>query len=187
MKRNDPDFYAAYVMNYILGGGGFSSRLTEQVREKRGLAYSVYTYLNPLVHAGLISGGVATRNGKVKESIDIIRSEWRRLRDKGVTAKELADAKSYLTGSFPLRLDTSEKIAQTLVAMQMDKLGIHYLDKRNALISAVTKKDVDRVARRLIDPKSLLFVVVGSPKGISSASAPAPKPAPPQGPPENPM
>jgi zinc protease len=186
LKRDDPDYYTAYVLNYILGGGGFSSRLTEEVREKRGLAYSVYSYLNPLDRSGLISGGVATRNGKVKDSIEIIRSEWRRLRDKGVTAKELADAKSYLTGSFPLRLDTSDKIAQTLVAMQMDNLGIDYLDRRNALIAAVTKEDVDRVARRLIDPGALAFVVVGAPEGVSSASAPEPPPPPP-GPSENPM
>jgi zinc protease len=187
IKRDDPDYYAAYVMNYILGGGGFSSRLTTEVREKRGLAYSVYTYLNPLEHAGLISGGVATRNGKVKDSIAIIRSEWARLRDSGVTDTELADAKSYLTGSFALRLDTTDRIAQTLVAIQMDRLGIDYLDKRNALIEAVTKADVDRVAKRLIDPDALTFVVVGKPDGVSSAGAPAAPVARPQGPSENPM
>jgi len=187
LKRNDPDFYAAYVMNYILGGGGFSSRLTEEVREKRGLAYSVYTYLNPLDHAGLICGGVATRNGKVKESIDIIRAQWQRLRDKGVTATELENAKRYLTGSFPLRLDTSEKIAQTLVAIQMDRLGIDYLDRRNALIGAVTRRHIEKVAKRLIDPKALTFVVVGRPDGVTSAGAPAGAAPEPQGPPEKPM
>ncbi|HLF58432.1 MAG TPA: pitrilysin family protein [Alphaproteobacteria bacterium] len=187
VKRDDPDYYAAYIMNYILGGGGFSSRLTQEVREKRGLAYSVYTYLNPLEHAGLISGGVATRNGKVKDSIEIIRGEWQRLRDRGVTDAELKDAKSYLTGSFPLRLDTTDKIAQTLVAIQMDRLGIDYLDKRNALIEGVTQKDIERVAQRLIDTQALAFVVVGKPDGVSSAGAPAPAPPQPQGPPENPM
>ena len=173
VKRDDPDYYAAYVMNYILGGGGFSSRLTEEVREKRGLAYSVYSYLNPLEHAGLINGGVATRNNKVGESIDLIRAEWQRMHDDGATDVEMINAKAYLTGSFALRLDTTDKIAETLVAMQMDHLGLDYLDRRNALIEAVTKEDVDRVAKRLLDVKALTFVVVGQPVGVASTSAPA--------------
>lgn len=173
VKRDDPDYYAAYVMNYILGGGGFSSRLTEEVREKRGLAYSVYSYLNPLEHAGLVNGGVATRNSKVKESIDLIRAEWQRMHDSGATDVEMINAKAFLTGSFALRLDTTDKIAQTLVAMQMDHLGLDYLDRRNALIEAVTKEDVDRVAKRLLDVKAVTFVVVGKPEGVASTSAPA--------------
>lgn len=172
VKRGDPDYYAAYVMNYILGGGGFSSRLTEEVREKRGLAYSVYSYLNPLDAVGLINGGVATRNGKVKDSIEIIDREWQRMHDSGVTDVELINAKAYLTGSFALRLDTTDKIAETLVAMQMDHLGLDYLDRRNALIEAVTKEEVDREAKRLLDTKNLTFVVVGQPEGVVSTNAP---------------
>ncbi len=171
IKRDDPDYYAAYVLNYILGGGGFSSRLTEEVREKRGLAYSVYSYLNPMDRAGIIFGGVATRNAQLKTSVDVIRKEWQRLHDDGVTDDELANAKSYLTGSFALRLDTSEKIAETILSMRLERLPIDYLDHRNALIEAVTKDNVDRVAKRLIDPKNLAFVVVGSPEGIAKASA----------------
>lgn len=169
IKRDDPDWYAAYVVNHILGGGGFASRLTEEVREKRGLAYSVATALEPLKHCGLILGTVATENSRVAQSIDIIRAEWRRMREAGPTAKELADAKTYLTGSFPLSLDSTGRIAGTLVAIQRDGLGIDYLDRRSALIDAVTLADAKRVAHRLLDPDKLSFVVVGAPPNLAGA------------------
>ncbi len=169
IKRDDPDWYAAYLVNHILGGGGFASRLTEEVREKRGLAYSVATTLEPLKHSGLILGTVATENSRVGQSIDIIRAEWRRMREAGPTAKELADAKTYLTGSFPLSLDSTGRIAGTLVAIQRDGLGIDYLDRRNALIDAVTLEDAKRVAHRLLDPDKLSFVVVGAPPSLPGA------------------
>jgi zinc protease len=169
IKRNDPDWYVAYVVNHILGGGGFSSRLTDEVRVKRGLAYSVYSALQPLQHSGFILGGVATENGRVAQSIDIIRAEWRRMRDEGPTEDELKDAKTYLTGSFPLSLDSTGRIAGILVAMQRDELGIDYLDRRAGLIDAVTLADAKRVARRLFDPDKLSFVVVGSPENLPGA------------------
>jgi zinc protease len=169
IKRDDPDWYAAYVVNHILGGGGFSSRLTEEVREKRGLAYSVYSELTPLRHSGVIFGGVATRNNRVAQSIDIIRAEWRRMREAGPTAAELGEAKTYLTGSFALNLDSTRRIASTLIEMQRDRLGIDYLEKRNARIDAVTLDDAKRVARRLLDPDKLSFVVVGSPENLPGA------------------
>jgi len=176
IKRDDPDWYAAYVVNHILGGGSFSSRLTEEVRVKRGLAYSVYSGLDPLRHAGLIIGSVATENGRVAQSIDIIRAEWQRMREDGPLAQELADAKTYLTGSYPLSLDSTGNIAATLVAIQRDRLGIDYLDKRSALIDAVTLDDAKRVARKLLDPGQLSFVVVGA-----QASLPGAKEVPPDG------
>lgn len=166
IKRGDPDFYAAYVLNYVLGGGGFSSRLTEELREKRGLAYSVYSYLYPLDHAGLYLGGVATRNERVAESIELIRGEFGRLYRDGVTKAELAAAKTYLTGSFPLRLDSNRRIAGLLVSMRLDELGIDYIDRRNGYVEAVERADVDRVARRLASPDGLTFVVVGEPEGV---------------------
>jgi zinc protease len=169
IKRNDPDWYAGYVVNHILGGGGFSSRLTDEVRVKRGLAYSVYSALQPLQYGGFILGGVATENSRVAQSIDIIRAEWRRMRDEGPTADELKDAKTYLTGSFPLSLDSTGRIAGILVAMQRDELGIDYLDRRAALIDAVTLADAKRVARRLFDPDKLSFAVVGSPENLPGA------------------
>lgn len=166
IKRKDPDWYPAYVMNYVLGGGGFSSRLTEEVREKRGLAYSVYSYLVPLRHAGLIVGGVATENTRFAESLGLIKEEFRRMRDSGPTETELANAKTYLNGSFPLQLDSTEAIAGLLVQMRMDDLGIDFLDRRNALVDAVSLEDVKRAASRLLDPGSLSVVVVGRPAGL---------------------
>jgi zinc protease len=169
IKRDDHDWYAAYVVNHILGGGGFSSRLTTEVREKRGLAYSVYSELDPMQHSGVILGGVATQNDRVAQSIDIIRAEWRRMRDAGPTEKELDDAKTYLTGSFPLSLDSTGHIAGILVAIQRDSLGIDYLERRKTLIESVTLDDAKRVAHRLLDPDKLSFVVVGSPDKLGGA------------------
>ncbi|MBF0353927.1 MAG: insulinase family protein [Alphaproteobacteria bacterium] len=166
IKRDDPDWFAAYVMNYILGGGGFSSRLTVEVREKRGLAYSVYSYFYPFDHGGLWLGGVATENAKVAQSLSLIRRELARMQGKGVSAKELADAKTFLTGSFPLRFDSSPNIAGLLVAVQSDRLGLDYLEKRNALVEQVTLGDVRRVAKRLMAPEKLIVIVVGQPKGL---------------------
>lgn len=167
IKRDDPDWYAAYVVNYILGGGGFASRLMTEVREKRGLAYGVYTYLVPLRHSGVIVGGVATQNGRIAQSIDIIRQEWQRMHDDGPTEEELADAKTYLTGSFPIQLDSTGRIAGMLVQLQQDKLGIDFINKRNGLINAVTLADAKRVAKRLFDPAALGFAVVGSPAKLT--------------------
>ena len=167
LKRKHPDFYAAYVMNYVLGGGGFTSRLYDEVREKRGLAYGVYSYLVTLEHAGLVSGGAGTANARVAETVDVIRSEWRRMAESGVSEAELKDAKTYLTGSYPLRFSASGRIAAILVAIQLDELGMDYLDKRNGLIEAVTLDDVNRVARELLAPGRLTTVIVGEPEGLA--------------------
>jgi zinc protease len=169
VKRDDPDWYAAYVVNYILGGGGFSSRLMHEVREKRGLAYSVGSYLYPYEHAGLFQGHVATANERVAESIKLIRAEIARLQADGPSKTELANAKTYITGSFPLSLDSNSKIARLLVMVRMRGLGIDYIDRRNSFIEAVTLDDVKRVARTLFDPENLVFIVVGSPDGVSSS------------------
>jgi len=170
LKRDDPDFYAATVLNHILGGGSFTSRLYEQVREKRGLAYSVDTSLAPLDHAGLIVGGAGTANERAAETLAVIRDQWRQVAKDGVTADELVDTKTYLTGSFPLRFTSSGRIARILVAMQLDDLGIDYLDRRNGLIEAVTLEDVNRLARTLLDPEALTFVVAGQPDGIAKTN-----------------
>jgi len=170
IKRDDPDYYTAYVLNHVLGGGGFSSRLTEEIREKRGLVYSVYSYLNPMDHSGHIMGGLGTQNARVAESLDIVRSEWRRISENGIASDELKSAKTYLNGSFPLRLDSSSRIARMLVAIQVHKLGIDYLDRRPELINGVTGDDVRRVARQLFDERKLTVVVVGDPKGLENSS-----------------
>ncbi|MCG8695207.1 MAG: insulinase family protein [Minwuiales bacterium] len=167
LKRDDPDYYAAYVMNYVLGGGGLTSRLAESVREKRGLTYSIFSYLNPLAETALYMGGFSSSNETVAQAIDLTRAEFVRMRDDGVTEEELADAKTYLNGSFPLRLTSNSRIAQTVVAMQRQNLGIDYLDRRPDYINAVTAEDVRRVAKRLLRPENLRVVVVGNPKGLS--------------------
>jgi zinc protease len=174
IDRQDPDFYAAFVLNYILGGGGFASRLTEEVREKRGLAYGVSTWLNTLDYADLWQGQVATQNARVGETLGLIRQEWKRLAEEGPTEKELEDAKTFLTGSFALRLNSTGSIAQFLVGIQIQKLGIDYPEKRNSYIEAVTLDDVRRVAKRL-DPAQLTFVVIGQPEGVEATrEAPGP-------------
>jgi zinc protease len=170
LKRDDPDWYIASVMNHILGSGGFTSRLTEEVREKRGLAYSIYSYLNPMDHAALIMGGFGTQNARVAESLAILRKEWARMAEEGVTETELENAKNYLNGSFPLRLDSGRRIAQLLVAIQIHDLGIDYMERRPRLIGAVTTGDIARVARRLLKAEDLTVVVVGQPVGISTTN-----------------
>ena len=163
LKRADPDFVPAYVMNYMLGGGGFSSRLTNEVREKRGLAYSIGTYLYPMRHAALYLGQVGTKNASVGTSLSLIRAEFARMADGGVSDKELADAKTYLTGSYPLRFDSNSKIAGELVAIQEENLGIDYVARRNSLIDAVTRDDIARTARRLLHADALVVAIVGEP------------------------
>jgi zinc protease len=166
LARDDPDFYAAYVANHILGGGGFASRLTEQIREKRGLAYSVFSYLYPMDFAPLWLGGLGTANAAVGEALRLVRQQVADMAKGDISESALDDAKTYLTGSFPLRLTSNDSIANMLVAMQVDHLGINYLDKRNGYIQAVTLDDVKRVAARLFHPDRLLTVVVGEPQGV---------------------
>ncbi len=166
LPRDDPDYIAAYVMNYVLGGGGFASRLMDEVREKRGLAYGVYSYLADMDETALYLGGVQTANERMAESLEVIRAEWSRMAAEGVTAEELDNAKKYLTGAFPLSFDSNARIANYLVFMQEEKLGKDYIDRRNALVEAVTLDDVRRVAARLLKPEALSVVVVGKPVGL---------------------
>jgi zinc protease len=167
IARSDPDFMAAYLVNHILGGGAFSSRLYQEVREKRGLAYGVSDSLTWFDHAAVLIGGTATRSAVTGEAIGLIESEIRRLAAGGPTEDEVADAKSALDGSYALGLDTSGKIAGQLVQIQLDNLGIDYIDRRSRLIEAVTLDDTRRVAKRLLD-SGLLVTVVGRPEGVTS-------------------
>jgi zinc protease len=138
----------------------------QEVREKRGLAYGVYTYLYPLDHAGIFAGGVATENKSVAQSLDLIRAELERVSKEGLTETELRQAKDYLIGSYALRFDTSGKIAAQLLAIQLDGLGADYIERRNGEIESVTVDDVKRVAKRLLEPKNLIVTVVGEPEGV---------------------
>jgi zinc protease len=163
IPRKDPDFMAAFLVNHILGGGAFSSRLYREVREVRGLAYSIYSTLVPLDSAALFMTATATRGESAKQTLDVVAKEIRRLAESGPTEEELAKAKSYQKGSFALRFDTSTKIAAQLVQIQIDDLGIDYIDKRNDLVEAVTLADVQRVAKRLLDG-GMLVTMVGRPQ-----------------------
>ncbi|MEZ5913651.1 MAG: pitrilysin family protein [Paracoccaceae bacterium] len=166
LKQDDPDFFAAYVLNEILGGGRFTSRLMTEVREKRGLTYGIGTYLVALDHAELVMGGAATQNARAAETIAVIREQWGRIAAEGVSADELDAAKTYLTGSYPLRFDGNGPIANILVGMQLQGYPIDYAKTRNARIEEVTGDDIARVAKRLLAPDALHFVVVGQPEGL---------------------
>jgi zinc protease len=161
--RKDADFMAAYILNYIIGGGGFSSRLMEEVREKRGLAYSVHSNLYPYQHGAVFVGSVATKNEAVGQSLHVIEDELKHLAEHGPSAEELANAKSYLTGAYALRFESSSSIANQLLAIQIEELGIDYVERRNALIEQVSLGDIKRVARRLIEADRLITTIVGKP------------------------
>jgi zinc protease len=144
------------------------SRLMREVREKRGLTYGIYTYTVDKDHADYWTGSVASANDRVAETIEVIRDEWRKLREQGITAEELQDAKTYLTGAYPLRFDGNGPIANIMVNMQASDMGIDYIETRNPQIEAVTLEDANRIARELLDPDALTFVVVGRPQGLSN-------------------
>lgn len=174
IRRDDPDYYAASLLNYILGGGSFASRLYATVREERGLAYSVYTYLAARDHGALIAGGLGTSNAQVGEALSVVREEWRRMAEDGPSESELADAKTYMTGSFPLRLSSTGNIAGALRAIQFEDLGIDYIDRRRELIEQVTLDDARRVAGELFRPDDLAVVIVGRPEGVTANREPPP-------------
>ncbi|WP_090269091.1 M16 family metallopeptidase [Thalassovita taeanensis] len=169
IDREDPDFFAAYVLDLILGGGSFESRLMQEVREKRGLTYGVYTYLADKDQAQMWMGSVASGNDRIAEAVAVIREEWQKLLDDGVTEEELANAKTYLTGAYALRFDGNATIANIIVSMQMEDLPTDYINTRNDQVNAVTLDDVARVSKRLLDPAHLTFVVVGQPVGLATA------------------
>ena len=175
MERKDPDFITAFVLNHIIGGGGFSAKLMEEVREKRGLAYSVYTYIQPYKHTSLLQGSVATKNEAMGESLDIIGNELKKMAENGPSEADLDAAKSYLTGSYALRFDTNAKIAAQLLGLQVEGFGTDYVEKRNQLINAVSMADAKRVAARLFKVNNLLVTIVGKPAGLKAEAAPAAK------------
>jgi zinc protease len=188
IMRKDKDFMASFVLNHILGGSPFSSRLYKEVREARGLAYSVSSGVLPLDHAAIFMSSTGTRADRSEQALEVMQAEFRKLAEAGPTEEELAKAKSYLTGSYGLRFDTSTKIAEQLVGIQLEDLGIDYIDKRNGLVNAVTMDDVKRAAKRVLDSRMLVTVVgktgVDTAKGGATADghrpstpAAAPRPA----------
>jgi zinc protease len=171
ISQKDDDFFAATVLNQVLGGGSFESRLMDEVREKRGLTYGVYSYLVPMDLAETYQGSVSSANDRIGEAISVIRDEWAKAAADGVTQQELDDAKTYITGSYPLRFDGNQTIASILVGMQMLDLPIDYIATRNDKVEAVTLDDVKRVAGELLDPDGLAFVVVGQPEGVETTAS----------------
>lgn len=163
IKRTDKDFFSAYVLTHILGGSGFGSRLMTELREKNGLTYGVSAYLASWEKADLILGQFASSNNTVMEAIGIVRKEWAALADRGVTADELQDAKTFLTGAYPLRFDGNSRIARILVGMQTQGLPMDYIHTRNAKVNAVTMEDIRRVSARILKEENLYFVIVGRP------------------------
>lgn len=176
--RHDPKFMAAYIDNHIMGGGGLSSRLYREVREKRGLAYSVFESLLWMDHSSLVVGNTGTRADRAGDSIDAIEKEVRKFAEEGPTQDELDEAKSYLKGSQMLQLDTSSKLASALLQYQLDKLPIDYLDRRAGIIDAVTLDDARQAAKRLWG-NGLLTVVVGREPQAAAQPVVAPGTPPP--------
>lgn len=179
LMREDPDWYTGLVVDYVFGGGSFQSRLMDEVREKRGLAYSVGTGMVPYDAGAAMMASVGTRADQAEASLQVIRDEWRKMRDGGPTQEELNDAKQYLTGAWPLRFTSTGSIADTLLAVQRDNLGLDYIDKRNSYIESVTLEQAKALSKKLYEPDNLVVVVVGP--DLSAAkpgAAPAAKPAP---------
>ena len=168
LARNDPDFIAGYIVNHILAGGTFSSRLYKEVREKRGLAYGVSDSLVWFRRAAVLIGTTATRADRTADALGIVEAENKRMAANGPTADELAAAKSFLKGSYALSLDTSGKIAAQLTQIQIDNLGIDYIERRGGLIDAVSIEDARRVAKRLYSG-GMLVTVAGRPIGLTSS------------------
>jgi zinc protease len=170
IARDDPDFFPAFVANEIFGGSGRQSRLSLEVREKRGLTYGIGSYLASYDLAHMLIGQVASANERMAEAIEVTRQEWAKIAAEGVTETELEEAKTYLTGAYPLRFDSNASIARILVGMQLDDLGPDYIVTRNDRVNAVTLDDIRRVAKRLYRPEDIRFVVVGQPEGLENVN-----------------
>lgn len=166
IERHDPDFFAAYVLNQILGGGNFRSRLMQEVRVERGLTYGISTFLVLFDHGPMMLGQFSSSNDLVAEAIDVLHDQWADVAANGVTAEELEAAQTYLTGAYPLRFTGNATIAGILSGMQIDEMPIDYINTRNDQVMAVTLEDISRTAARLMDPEGLHVVVVGQPEGL---------------------
>ena len=169
ISQEDPDFFAAYILNEVLGGGRFSARLMSEVRDKRGLTYGIGSWLIGMDHAEALMGQFSASNDKVAEAVEVVQNEWRRIAEEGISERELTDAKTYLTGAYPLRFEGNAPIASLLVGMQMQGMPIDYPNTRNAKVEAVTMADVKRVAKQLYRAGDLQFIIVGRPEGITSS------------------
>jgi zinc protease len=167
VARNDEDYFALYVGNYILGGGGFVSRLMHEVREQRGLAYSVYSYFMPMQQPGAFQIGLQTKKEQADEALGLVRDTLQNFVRNGVTEKELRAAKQNIVGGFPLRIDSNKKILDYLSVIGFYELPLTYLDDFTANVEAVTTRQIRDAFKRRIDPAAMATVIVGAPAGVS--------------------
>ncbi|QQG36167.1 MAG: insulinase family protein [Micavibrio aeruginosavorus] len=168
----DPDYYAAYVMNHILGASGFGSRLTEEIREKRGLTYGIYSSIFDMDHAHGFTIGLSTENKNAAEALRLIRAEIRKMQDHPVSAQELADAQSYIVGALPLSFSSTAAISANVLGLRQDNWPMDYYDHFPSRIRAVTAADIQRVAKRILTPDNMLTVIVGQPEGVDAETLP---------------
>ncbi|BFU92096.1 MAG: peptidase M16 [Nitrospira sp.] len=162
ISRTNPDFYAVTVMNHVLGAGGFSSRLMDSIRDKQGLAYSITSHYDARSMPGSFWINLQTRTETTNQAITGVLAEMKAIREAPVSDQELADAKAFLMGSFPLRLDSTAKLAKILAQVEFFGLGFDYFSQYPKWIERVTKEDVLRVARQYLDPQRYALVVVGN-------------------------
>jgi zinc protease len=167
IDRSNPDYYALQIMNYILGGGGFVSRLMDTIRDNLGLTYGIYSYFDARADRGAFQISLETKNQNANQAISELLRELRLFLEKGVTPSELEEAKAYLTGSFPLRMDTNGKMVRLLTAIEFYGLGLDFPERYSRLINQVTVEDVLRVARTYLHPYRFLLVVVGNQREIN--------------------
>lgn len=167
INRHDPAYHHAEIMNFVLGGSGFGSRLTEEIREKRGLTYGIYSGLLTMDHSAALTVGTSTKNASVAEMLSLIKTEWQKMRTEGLTEKELADAQSYLIGSVPLGLTSTDRIAGLLLSLQMEGHDKDYLETREETIKKASLADIKAVADRLLDADKFTIVLVGKPENIT--------------------
>ena len=170
IDRDDPDFFAAFVMTEVLGGGRFGTRLMRALREERGLTYGVGIALSSRQFGDVVQGRFATSNDRAAEAMEVVRAEWARMAETGLSEAELEAIQTYLVGAYPLRFDGNARIASILASMQMQGLGPDYMLERNDKVLAVTVEDVARLSARLLDPQGLHFVVVGRPEGLEASN-----------------
>ncbi len=168
ISRNDEDYYAAKLMNFILGESGFGSRLMEEIREERGLTYGIYSYFRDFDETDVMHVSTSTVNESVSEMLGLIDAEWEKMKSQPVSEQELKDAKSYIIGSLPLSLTSTGSIASILLSMQLDNLPIDYLDTRAEKFNTISAQDIQKVANRLLDTDSFTTVLVGKPVGIDN-------------------
>lgn len=169
ISRNDPAYFHAQIMNFILGSSGFGSRLTEEIREKRGLTYGVYSYMSTGDYFNALAISTSTANENVPEMLELLKAEWEKMRSYPVSQEELDNAKSYLIGSTPLSLTSTDAIAGLMLSLQLDKLGVDYLDIREKAIQSATIDDIFKVSQRLLAPENFVTILVGNPAPVESA------------------